>query len=69
LEKCIEANDGTFEQELQECPKFHNDANLFHEYARFNTFWKLTRFFPLFLVVRLPSGIFVEVIVYCCSTV
>jgi hypothetical protein len=30
LEKCIEANGGTFEQEFQECPKFHNDANLFH---------------------------------------
>jgi hypothetical protein len=30
LEKCIEANGGTFEQELQESLKFHNDAHLFH---------------------------------------
>jgi hypothetical protein len=69
LEKCIEANGGTFEQELQECPKFHNDANLFHGMRVLIPFGKLTRFFPLFLVVRLPSGIFAEVIVYCCSTV
>jgi hypothetical protein len=32
-------------------------------------FGKFTRFFPLFLVVRLPLGIIVEVTVYCCSTV
>jgi hypothetical protein len=37
LEKCIETIGGTFEQELQECPKFHNDAHLFHGYAHFNT--------------------------------
>jgi hypothetical protein len=35
LEKCIEANGGTFEQELQEYPKFHNDAHLFHGYMIF----------------------------------
>jgi hypothetical protein len=35
LEKCIEANSDTFEQELQECPKFHNDVHLSHGYARF----------------------------------
>jgi hypothetical protein len=52
-------------QELQECLKFHNDVHLFHGYGRFNTFWKINTVFPLFLVVvRLPLGIFVEVIVY-----
>jgi hypothetical protein len=32
-------------------------------------FGKLTRYFPLFLVVRRPLVIFAEVIVYCCFTV
>jgi hypothetical protein len=30
LEKYVNANGGIFEEELQECPKFHNDAHLFH---------------------------------------
>jgi hypothetical protein len=45
LEKCIKANGGTFEQELQEYPKFHNDAHLIHGYACFNTFWKINTVF------------------------
>jgi hypothetical protein len=45
LEKCIEANGGTFEQE---CPKFHTHAHLFHEYARFKTFWKINTVFSSF---------------------
>jgi hypothetical protein len=44
----IEANGGTFEQELQECPKFHNDVHLFHGCARFNTFWKINAVFSSF---------------------
>jgi hypothetical protein len=55
LGKCIEANGGKFEQELQECLNFQNDAHLFHGYARFNTFWKINTVFSLFLVVRLPT--------------
>jgi hypothetical protein len=43
LEKCVEANGGTFEQELQECLKFHNDAHLVHGHARFNTFINIQR--------------------------
>jgi hypothetical protein len=48
LEKCIEANGRTFEQKLQECPKFHTHAHLFHEYARFKTFWKINTVFSSF---------------------
>jgi hypothetical protein len=47
LEKCIETNGGTFEQELQECTKFHDDAHLFHGYERFNL-RKLTTVFSSF---------------------
>jgi hypothetical protein len=42
----------TFEQELQESPKFHNDAHLFHGYARFNTFWKINTVFCSFSCSR-----------------
>jgi hypothetical protein len=48
LEKWIAANGGTLEQDLQECPKFHNDINLFHGYAPFNTFWKMNTVFSSF---------------------
>jgi hypothetical protein len=51
----------TFEQELM--------LICFMDIRVLIPFGKVTRFFPLFLVVRLPLGIFAEVIVYCCSTV
>jgi hypothetical protein len=69
LGKCIEANGDKFKQELQECPNFQNDVHLFHRYARFNTFCKINTVSSLFLVVRLPLGIFADAIVYCYSTV
>jgi hypothetical protein len=41
---------------LQECQKFHNDSHLFMDGRVLIPFGKLTRFFTLFPVVRLPLG-------------
>jgi hypothetical protein len=61
LEKCIKANGGTFEQVLHECPKFNNNAHLFHKYARFNTFWKINTDFSSFTSCS-TLGIFVVIV-------
>jgi hypothetical protein len=33
---------------MQKYPNFHNDAHLFHGYARFKTFWKINTVFSHF---------------------
>jgi hypothetical protein len=48
LGKYIEADGGIFEEELQECPKFHNNADLFHGCVHFNTLWKMNTVFSSF---------------------